>query len=544
MYNKYTYKGGIIMPKHFRLLLIMFIMILMVGCRQYQKSEEQLSDLNTPIVFIAETHHRDDNYVRTFKTSQFESDLVNIGFLKDMLTNDEMATVTGDIYNDIQKINDYLHLGNSNSTLHLYVLDELIDDQIITTNDVVYITIDMIEDDSYYIPLLQAYLDINEPWKLYGLYSLIFEETKDISFLTEYYTNADDISMLGLFGACFNATFNTSEEIEIAMATATSLTAFILDEYDYSMLLNNNTSIMKEEWLHSIGVSKSFSYQYEKEYTNFSFSQSCDYPLIIETDDACYNLIPLEDVLESCKDIEQFIFEDITGRKIIKDYISNNTTKKSDVILEEKHISYYIGDFGISSADSSGVIQLDNRIDQNLHEATHLMIKTSKKWANEGIAEYMSYFIAHDPYACESIYDFLTYFEDEYNDTTENIPDENLDLIVMDYYVKRGGSYESIEDIDVRLFCDASAFVNLNNEWGATSSRQPIYVVYNLSEEERNCGDELSYVQSCSFVAYLIDNYTFEPFLEYCANDGTCEDAFGKSYELLNADWIEYLTPL
>ena len=122
-----------------------------------------------------------------------------------------------------------------------------------------------------------------------------------------------------------------------------------------------------------------------------------------------------------------------------------------------------------------------------------------------------------------------------------NISEDELNLTVMDYYIKRGGNYETQEDIDLKLFCNAMAYINLDNVWGGISISQPIYEVYNIPEAERIPGDELTYKQGCSFISYLIDVYSIETFLYYCQDKITFEEAYEQSYEILKLDWINYL---
>jgi hypothetical protein len=69
----------------------------------------------------------------------------------------------------------------------------------------------------------------------------------------------------------------------------------------------------------------------------------------------------------------------------------------------------------------------------------------------------------------------------------------------------------------------------------------PIYKAYGFTQKDASFGDELTYYQAGSFVAYLCDTYGFERVLDYYFKNPPIKAAFLKSYESLKADWLEYL---
>ena len=50
-------------------------------------------------------------------------------------------------------------------------------------------------------------------------------------------------------------------------------------------------------------------------------------------------------------------------------------------------------------------------------------------------------------------------------------------------------------------------------------------------------GGELSYCEAQSFVAYLIENYSFEDTWNCMISDLSFEEVYGKPYNLLKKDW-------
>ena len=59
-------------------------------------------------------------------------------------------------------------------------------------------------------------------------------------------------------------------------------------------------------------------------------------------------------------------------------------------------------------------------------------------------------------------------------------------------------------------------------------------------KECNSVGEELSYDQTTSLMMYLVDNYGIEKLREaYKTQD--VSGIFGKDYEVLKAEWLEYL---
>jgi len=52
----------------------------------------------------------------------------------------------------------------------------------------------------------------------------------------------------------------------------------------------------------------------------------------------------------------------------------------------------------------------------------------------------------------------------------------------------------------------------------------------------------LSYKQACSFISYILSEYTLDTLLEYSKSGSGFEDVFGKSYEEIKSSWIESIS--
>jgi hypothetical protein len=110
---------------------------------------------------------------------------------------------------------------------------------------------------------------------------------------------------------------------------------------------------------------------------------------------------------------------------------------------------------------------------------------------------------------------------------------------VYDAYVAAGGSLDSIEAFDTKLYRN----INLKVEDEMLPGSYPTLGKVWESINNAPCtaiGAEITYGQAVSMVRYLVDTYGLDAVLDdYRADDPTA--VFGKDYEALKAEWLEYL---
>ena len=63
----------------------------------------------------------------------------------------------------------------------------------------------------------------------------------------------------------------------------------------------------------------------------------------------------------------------------------------------------------------------------------------------------------------------------------------------------------------------------------------------NFNADANYLGIDLSYTEAMSFVAYLIDQNGVEDLFNFIRSDESYEEHYGKSYDELKSEWIDYL---
>ena len=97
----------------------------------------------------------------------------------------------------------------------------------------------------------------------------------------------------------------------------------------------------------------------------------------------------------------------------------------------------------------------------------------------------------------------------------------------------------SSEDIDVSTCMNAYILQYWNDDEDMAKRSMfsdPIYSMY--GNEKRFEGDELSYNEAMTFIAYLIDRFSFKDTWDCMVENKDYVEAFGFPYKKLKADWI------
>lgn len=518
---------------------VTFIFILLIIISLISSCLFSPQNTSKETVFNKQTYQRTEYYNRTFTMQYADTHNYGIGFEENSCSTDEMQIVVNSFNGYVDTIKDKIEEEAYFNFFNVYIINEASIDGIYSFTNNIFCRISDLETEDFKIALIKTCLSISEPWISYGLYSLVFDKSINTNNLFDYYTSSDDISILGLFGAHFYSEFNSDIDTNIARDTAASLTEYVFSKYGYNILLHSVTDEIKQSWLNNIGVNKEFHYDYGDLLDNFCFSKSKEYPIIIVSSDANYNISTNNDQLTSSKDIEEFIYEDIIGRHYILDFLTTNTKQNSNMLNSNIFITYYINDFPYNNSSERGEIELNN-ISAHLHESVHTMIRPQKVWIFEGLADYLSMVIYQPRSLKEAVYSLFNSINQQYTDGM--ITDKDSRYLVLDYYTKVGGNFDTIEGIDLIKYCDASAFINLSTPYGGPSEKNSIYEIHNISEHNIIDGDELSYKQACSFISYILSEYSLDTLLEYSKSGSGFEEVFGNSYEEIKSNWIESIS--
>lgn len=468
------------------------------------------------------------------------NDGIGIGIEESIDSQENRKDIYKKITEDIIQIQTKF-LKPSNDLINIYVIEAPLDNTPYIGDNTVYCTLQDLEDNIYRPALVRACYNLTEPAIIHGLTGYIWGEEVDESKLRDYYNETEDMSLLGLTGVRFYKEWNNEEQIQLAKDTATSLMAYLVDiDRKDMVLIQGLTRKIKEEWLQSIGVEKNYENPYEGELNQLKYSKSEEYPLIITSNAANYYIQASEEFLTS-REIEKFLYKDIIGRKDILNYLKENAMENFKNINHEVKAEYYF----LGDADKLGGLTLPGgriqlyRPMAHLHEYVHCLTgetSSDKKWMQEGFAEYLSIVVVPDNYMVEI--DFANIDPNMLSD------DGEFWEIAFNYYKNKGGSFEE-DAINRRLYVDAYAYVTLNTQGSWTKGYTPIGNMYDATSKELVQGNELSYLQACSFTAYLIDNYSLDNYLSYylgTQRNASFEEYFGGAYEEIKTKWIEYIS--
>jgi hypothetical protein len=384
-------------------------------------------------------------------------------------------------------------------------------------------------------------------WQISAFYLNAAGAIADNGLLREYYQSAEDLKLLRLFCTRFHESLNTGEELYIARQTALSL-------YNFASGREMNDGV-KTEWLRSIGVEREYVDPYDGYLDRFTVT-GFD-PLQVSCENAIYVLeansfrIP-EFGSDTAERVELFLYRDAFGREFINSWLNENAGESISFIEFPRTRTRYRNDgdleMSYSRADTN-VIRLKDTSD-HLHRYVYLLMWTRGRWSwsDDGFAEYIAEIVMPFSYSrdfyergvSEVGFERL-FFSEEQSKTAGSLALER-------YFYFTGNS--EILPLDMRAFYDAHAAV-MQSELGDTLREEgvgtwltPLNEIYRMWRPEYllNPGNVLSLAEAASFIAYLVDAYSFETALMISGQANPDYAAvFGKDYEELYGDWVAYL---
>lgn len=154
---------------------------------------------------------------------------------------------------------------------------------------------------------------------------------------------------------------------------------------------------------------------------------------------------------------------------------------------------------------------------------------------SDGIADYASLILC--PYDRRREWYSNIILEDRNHD--KYLPYGESVKLYYEGYCKKDNYSNS--EINIEYLIDALAIATLKKEYFSElyPFSKSINDVYKIESDIE--GNELTYIQSCSFISYLCKGYSFDTVLSYCTTSNTCEEVFQKGYEELKHEWLDYL---
>ena len=368
-----------------------------------------------------------------------------------------------------------------------------------------------------------------EKWISYGLAA--YEDGKQAANLKEFFSDRANMTYLTLYDHFF--TYDKAKSIPIAEA----LFAFIYDQYGAEAVLDlEKRCEYKSEYLKSLGLEIEYTNAPEAEVflASMEFSSNATYKYVISFGNVTYYFKDFS--AGSPSQYHSLLYYNTTGLLEMIEYLkSNNLNEGLDT---ERKFNYYmtLDGSGYNKTLSSNGNMYINNSSSMLHEAVHAMgiTKNNNIWLSEGICNYFGVSLGFNDQLADSCIQILTMAKQGYFDGNAQY---TLYKRIYEDYTARGGKIDSVDTFDFRLYTDVGARIELD-----TNTYKTLGDAYKIVAQT-DCtavGNELSYEQATSLVLYLVDTYGIENVLE-AYHSQNIENALGKGYEDLKADWLVYL---
>ncbi len=384
-----------------------------------------------------------------------------------------------------------------------------------------------------------AVRESDELWLSYGLAA--YENQTEPQDLTEFFSVLTNQSYLTLYDDMF------AYDPEKSVPVAEAFFRFVCDEYGVDALLDKDKRCeYKTAYLQSFGSELDYiqSPELEEFFSSMSFSvddtDGAEFPYEYVWDHIHYYFKNFD--AGSISGYHSTLYYTTTGLQKMVQYM--DSLNAGDLLDTDREFHFYMTLNGGASktTPSNGHMYINVGVSA-LHEAVHSMgiglTERRNIWLYEGLCNYFGRQLGFDPLVkTNQIVIFRMIgagIYDEQAASGDQIAIQSK--AVYDTYVSRGGKLDSVETFDIKLYTDVCA--KLEFEFGGYKTMGDTWKEINQSEIN-SVGSDLSYDQATSMVHYLVDTYGIDKVLDaYRTQDMTA--AFGKDYEALKAEWLEYL---
>jgi hypothetical protein len=473
----------------------------------------------------------------------------------------EKENIYNTILEDLQKINGFSPINNMEIDIDEKYIMPKIEDSIKCNSS-------FIDTKEFKKELIKKSYDIYDNWISEGLYVKIFEvDTKEIEFSKYYETHE-----FSLFGARFFEPFASKDEVENVQAASIDLVEYLIEKGKKEELLRNQVYISDiEEW----GKDKNIDLSYQRSIEGLMNRMEVNKLkpnifLAINTKENIngftIDILTIGEQYDTAKKIEDFILIMDVNVKNIREGLQKDAPNfyndYSDVIENVPKIQYYLdNNLEINGTEvGNGRIQLTD-LNIQAHEYGHILIVDSflknnikidkPLWLDEGIVNYLD--VAYSgsfKLRLESMHDNIirnksisgkfTEYENLINNVNTIFHANNIDLSNPMKIMKNKS--ERIKVCHIYF----STGLKHSEVYFEPSIKDTVSILGESSNPSwpMGRGNYINYHANFSFTAYLIEEYGLEKLLYLMVEDFstlTYEEYFGKSYEELKVDWIEYL---
>lgn len=203
--------------------------------------------------------------------------------------------------------------------VNLYIVDSVISEYQYVSGNTYFCGKEDLESEEWKETMISIMFDLNQYWKSYGLMRYINGDQCNTETLKNYYNQNKDISLLGLWEPRFWQNLNTNEEVTVVKDTALSLTEYIIKKDGISKFLEETSEQKKTDWLHSIEVEKTFTYDEAGYLDDLSISTNSKYNVVASNEEVTYYMNPqgvisITGAKGTVKEFEEFIKSEHTKR--------------------------------------------------------------------------------------------------------------------------------------------------------------------------------------------------------------------------------------
>lgn len=536
------------MKKSIIRIMILMIILSLTSCTEHADNASQIQQPTIEISggvkvvdtdFVSETYNRNQDYPRTFHMSYYGDDEISIGFLEGLYTDNELSIRLNQIKSDYEVIKNKLDV--IPDVVNLYVLEETIAGGSYIVGDSIFCDQADFESGDYKKLFIKRVLGIEDQWIVEGLHGYVYGDYVDTKILADYYESADDLSVLSLSYLRFIRELNTEQDLEIAIDTSVAIASFVVQSSGYEALdgwLSANNINM---WLQFIGADVVYEDPYDGLMSRVHFDVDGYYIAKVTTENDVIYLDIVEESVEGAEDMERFIYRVVHGHAYILNYLMSEAPGHFTGLYEGP-ITYYLSDDIYQSQINAHSIRMNHDGALNILMSQLILEDYQDNlWTIPILTNHIS--------RVQLPNELSTINEHIYAIVTEGTYEEAIYTQVFDYvrtYMNgKGVTFDDIDGFVARYYYDATAFGQLQNpdfmRLGALSV--PIYEDWQLDSAHRMTGDELTYSQAISFVAYLIDTYSLDAYMVLYESSMDFVAAYGKDYNILKLDWRSYLEP-
>ncbi len=461
----------------------------------------------------------------------------------------EKENIYSKVLDDLQKINEF-------SPIHKIEID--IDEKYIIpkVEGSIKCNSNFIDTEEFKKELIKRSYDIYDNWISEGIYVKIFEvDTKEIEFAKYYETHE-----FSLFGARFFEPFASKDEIENIKSASIDLVEYLIKKGKKEELLRNQVYISDiEEW----GKDKNIDLSYQRSIESLMDRMEVNKLkpntfLTINTKEDINGFIidirTIDEQYDTAKKIEKVILDFDSDIVRIKEGIKKDAPNFYNDYREKMEnipkIHYYFNiNEKINYAEMGRKIFLKHLLEQ-AHEYSHILHFSLvnyvpntgiPEWLMEGMATYLDVLYS-DAYKFKTERTLNFFYEVEENKYEFSEEGKEDFKKYYDYITEIFDKNDiNLNDIDLNYIYQINENKNQRLKL-AIMQCVPVAFPYKVIETEDVMTDRTLGIYL--FGMNIIEEYGLEKLLylageQFMASD--YEKHFGKSYEELVSDWVEYV---